>query len=113
MHYLSYIINYSTMQHHINTHLFIIPNINLEKIRHYTLKLKEKGMKPPPTSSSSSTTNLIRKARLSPYLFTLLAFILFVAVLYGQDLGCILGQFDLDVIPNRPPPTPSKFNFTC
>ncbi|XP_076944982.1 protein trichome birefringence-like 33 [Bidens hawaiensis] len=95
------------MHHHINTHLFIIPNINLEKIRHYTLKFKEKGMKPPPTSSSS-TSNLIRKARLSPYLFTLLAFILFVAVLYGQDLGCILGQFDLDIIPNRPPPTPKK-----
>ncbi|BBG98093.1 TRICHOME BIREFRINGENCE-LIKE 33 [Prunus dulcis] len=27
-----------------------------------------------------------------PYLFTLLAFILFVAVLYGEDLMCIFGQ---------------------
>ncbi|KAI7739870.1 hypothetical protein M8C21_008094 [Ambrosia artemisiifolia] len=95
------------MHHHINTHLFIIPKFHKEKLRDYTLKPKRKGMKPPPTSSSS-TSNLIRKARLSPYLFTLLAFILFVTVLYGQDLGCILGQFDLDVIPNRPLPTPKK-----
>ncbi|KAL8233766.1 hypothetical protein R6Q59_019866 [Mikania micrantha] len=64
-------------------------------------------MKPPPTSSSS-TSNLTRKPRLSPFLFTLVAFILFVTVLYSQDFGCILGQFDLDIIPNRPPPTPKK-----
>ncbi|XP_024991182.1 protein trichome birefringence-like 33 isoform X1 [Cynara cardunculus var. scolymus] len=63
-------------------------------------------MKPPPTSSSSSSSStfiLTRKPRLSPYLFTLLAFILFITILYGQDLGCILGQLDLDISPHRPP----------
>ncbi|PIN00922.1 hypothetical protein CDL12_26573 [Handroanthus impetiginosus] len=51
-------------------------------------------MKPPPSSSSSSSI-LLRKGRLSPYLFTLLAFILFVTILYGEDFTCILGgQFD-------------------
>ncbi|PRQ59517.1 putative PMR5 domain, PC-Esterase, protein trichome birefringence-like 32/46 [Rosa chinensis] len=48
-------------------------------------------MKSPPFSSSSSFS-VLRKARLSPYLFTLLAFILFVAVLYGEDLMCIFSQ---------------------
>lgn len=46
-------------------------------------------MKPPLSSSSSS---LLRKARLSPYVFTLLAFILFVAILYGEDFVCIFGE---------------------
>ncbi|XP_031379484.1 protein trichome birefringence-like 33 [Punica granatum] len=45
---------------------------------------------PPTLSSSSSSPALIRKARLSPYLFVLLAFILFVSVLYGEDFACIL-----------------------
>ncbi|KAL6131658.1 hypothetical protein ACLB2K_070032 [Fragaria x ananassa] len=53
-------------------------------------------MKSPPfsasSSSSSSSLSVLRKARLSPYLFTLLAFILFVAVLYGEDLMCIFSQ---------------------
>ncbi|TQD82552.1 hypothetical protein C1H46_031897 [Malus baccata] len=31
-------------------------------------------------------------AQLSPYLFTLFVFILFVCVLYGEDLICIFGQ---------------------
>ncbi|KAL0003432.1 hypothetical protein SO802_017213 [Lithocarpus litseifolius] len=44
----------------------------------------------PPISSSSSV--LIRKARLSPYLFTLLVFIVFVAILYGEDFMCIFSQ---------------------
>ncbi|CAL9008266.1 unnamed protein product [Prunus brigantina] len=57
-------------------------------------------MKPPPFSSSSSS--VFRKARLSPYLFTLLAFILFVAVLYGEDLMCIFGQ-QLQLSPNSDP----------
>ncbi|KAK8611039.1 hypothetical protein V6N13_131104 [Hibiscus sabdariffa] len=39
-------------------------------------------MKPPLPSSSSS---VLRKPRLSPYLFTLLIFIVFVAILYGED----------------------------
>ncbi|KAK6135749.1 hypothetical protein DH2020_030529 [Rehmannia glutinosa] len=48
-------------------------------------------MKPPPFSSSA----ILRKGRLSPYLFTLLAFILFVTILYGEDFRCIFGsQFD-------------------
>lgn len=57
-------------------------------------------MKPPPFSSPSSS--VFRKARLSPYLFTLLAFILFVAVLYGEDLMCIFGQ-QLQLSPNSDP----------
>ncbi|KAH6762825.1 TRICHOME BIREFRINGENCE-LIKE 33 [Perilla frutescens var. hirtella] len=53
-------------------------------------------MKPPPSSSpSSSSATLPRKGRLSPYIFTLLAFILFVTILYGEDFSCIFGsQFD-------------------
>lgn len=48
-------------------------------------------LKPSSLSSSSSTSSaLIRKSRLSPYLFVLLAFILFVSVLYGEDFRCIL-----------------------
>ncbi|XP_071690482.1 protein trichome birefringence-like 33 [Rutidosis leptorrhynchoides] len=66
-------------------------------------------MKPPPTfSSSSSRSNLIRKAQFSPFIFTLFVFILLATILYGQDLGCILGQVDLDIISNRPPSTPKK-----
>lgn len=53
-------------------------------------------MKPPLPSSSST---VLRKARLSPYLFTLLAFIVFVAILYGEDFMCIFGQ--LEPIPGR------------
>ncbi|KAL3630561.1 Protein trichome birefringence-like 33 [Castilleja foliolosa] len=62
-------------------------------------------MKPPPSSSpssSSAATALLRKGRLSPYLFTLLAFILFVTILYGEDLSCIFSsQFD-SPYPSRP-----------
>nr|XP_043614089.1 protein trichome birefringence-like 33 [Erigeron canadensis] len=67
-------------------------------------------MKPPPTSSSSPTSDLVRKARLSPYLFTSLAFFLFiVTTLYGRDdLNCILRQCDLDISPNQPLSTPKK-----
>ncbi|KAA8534023.1 hypothetical protein F0562_031540 [Nyssa sinensis] len=49
-------------------------------------------MKPHLSSSSSS---VLRQARLSPYVFTLLAFIVFVIVLYGEDFNCIFGQLDL------------------
>ncbi|CAI0443838.1 unnamed protein product [Linum tenue] len=50
----------------------------------------------PPSSSSSSTSLLsLRKARgLSPFLITLLAFIVFVVTLYGEDFTCLLGQLD-------------------
>ncbi|KAL3653443.1 Protein trichome birefringence-like 33 [Castilleja foliolosa] len=44
-------------------------------------------MKPPPSSSPSSSS--ARKGRLSPYLFTLLAFILFVTILYAEYFSCI------------------------
>ncbi|MED6156079.1 Protein trichome birefringence-like 33 [Stylosanthes scabra] len=47
---------------------------------------------PPSSSSSSSLLSLRGKARLSPYLFTLFLFILFVAVLYGEDFMCIFGE---------------------
>ncbi|KAL7146760.1 hypothetical protein ABFS83_06G063400 [Erythranthe nasuta] len=51
---------------------------------------------PPPPSSSSSGGGVLRKSRgLSPYLFILLAFILFVTILYGEDFSCFFGgQFD-------------------
>ncbi|KAJ7963919.1 Protein trichome birefringence-like [Quillaja saponaria] len=51
-------------------------------------------MKPPFSTSSSCPTSIliIRKPRLSPYLFTLLAFILFVTILNGEDFMCIFGQ---------------------
>ncbi|GMH04181.1 hypothetical protein Nepgr_006020 [Nepenthes gracilis] len=45
-------------------------------------------MKAPPPQSSTP----LRKARLSPYLFTFLAFIIFVALLYGEDFSCTLSQ---------------------
>lgn len=41
----------------------------------------------------SASSSLLRgKGRLSPYLFTLIAFILFVAILYGQDFMCIFDE---------------------
>ncbi|XP_031248390.1 protein trichome birefringence-like 33 [Pistacia vera] len=57
-------------------------------------------MKPPLPSSSSSNYNVLSKPRLSPYLFTLLAFIVFVVILYGEDFMCIFGQ--LEPLPGRP-----------
>ncbi|AES99651.2 putative PMR5 domain, PC-Esterase, protein trichome birefringence-like 32/46 [Medicago truncatula] len=45
-------------------------------------------MKPPFSPSSI----LRSKGRFSPYLFTLLAFILFVTILYGEDFMCIFGE---------------------
>ncbi|KAL9230226.1 hypothetical protein vseg_005606 [Gypsophila vaccaria] len=38
--------------------------------------------------SLSPVNPTVRKARLTPFVFTLLAFIIFVAVLYGQDFSC-------------------------
>ncbi|CAN0909827.1 Protein trichome birefringence-like 33 [Linum grandiflorum] len=47
------------------------------------------------SSSSSSAASPLRKARgLSPYLFTLLAFIFFVVTLYGEDFLCLLSRLD-------------------
>ncbi|KAL2317091.1 hypothetical protein Fmac_030967 [Flemingia macrophylla] len=46
-------------------------------------------MKPPFSTPSSL---LKGKGRLSPYLLTLIVFILFVSILYGQDFMCIFGQ---------------------
>ncbi|KAL4311282.1 hypothetical protein GQ457_01G044090 [Hibiscus cannabinus] len=46
------------------------------------------------TPLSSSPSVVLRKTRFSPYLFTLLAFIVFVAILYGEDFMCILGQLE-------------------
>ncbi|XP_042029623.1 protein trichome birefringence-like 33 [Salvia splendens] len=53
-------------------------------------------MKAPRPSSAA----LRRRARLSPYLFTLLAFILFVTILYGEDFSCFFGGQFYDY--NRP-----------
>ncbi|GAA0156103.1 hypothetical protein LIER_38215 [Lithospermum erythrorhizon] len=50
-------------------------------------------MKPPLSSSSPSPVSHLQqrsKARLSPYIFTFFGFIVFVVVLYGEDLSCIL-----------------------
>ncbi|KAG2730550.1 hypothetical protein I3843_01G292900 [Carya illinoinensis] len=44
-------------------------------------------MKPPLLASS-----VLRKARIFPYLVTLLSFIVFVAVLYGEDFICLFSQ---------------------
>ncbi|KAI3419502.1 PMR5N domain-containing protein [Psidium guajava] len=49
-------------------------------------------MKPLISISPSSSPSVPRKPRLSPYLFTLLAFILFVAVLYGEDFICMFNR---------------------
>lgn len=48
----------------------------------------------PSSPISLATSSIARKTRLSPYLFTLLAFILFVSVLYGEDFMCIFGQLE-------------------
>ncbi|CAF2094568.1 unnamed protein product [Brassica napus] len=67
-------------------------------------------MKPSsPTSftSSSLSPSLPRKKRLSPYLFTLLTFILFVCVLYGEDFMCIFGQLE-PTFAFQPSPKPSN-----
>ncbi|KVI04831.1 protein trichome birefringence-like 33 [Cynara cardunculus var. scolymus] len=53
---------------------------------------------------SSSTSILIRKARLSPYLFSLLAFTLFAIFLYSQDVGYL----NLSINPNPSPSTTEK-----
>ncbi|KAF3557520.1 hypothetical protein F2Q69_00017736 [Brassica cretica] len=45
-------------------------------------------------TSSSLAPSLPRKHHLSPYLFTLLIFIFFVSVLYGEDFMCIFGQLE-------------------
>ncbi|XP_015877434.3 protein trichome birefringence-like 33 [Ziziphus jujuba] len=52
-----------------------------------------KIMKSPLSISSSSSSNL-RKPRIisSPYLFSLLPFLLFVAILYGEDFMCLFGS---------------------
>lgn len=56
-------------------------------------------------TSSSLTPSLPRKHRLSPYLFTLLTFILFVCVLYGEDFMCIFSQLEPTFVlqPSRTP----------
>ncbi|KAL0740117.1 hypothetical protein Bca4012_081630 [Brassica carinata] len=58
-------------------------------------------------TSSSLAPSLPRKHRLSPYLFTLLIFIFFVSVLYGEDFMCIFGQLE-PTFSLRPTPTPEK-----
>lgn len=74
-----------------------------------------------PLFSASSSSSIFRKVRLSPYLFTLLAFIVFVTVLYGEDLVCIFSQqlepaatSDQLVVKtgeSTQPTSPSQFNF--
>ncbi|GLT78898.1 hypothetical protein SLA2020_504160 [Shorea laevis] len=49
---------------------------------------------------SSSSFSVLRKTPLSPYLFTLIAFIVFVSVLYGEDFMRHFGQLQLN--PDRP-----------
>ncbi|WMV33595.1 hypothetical protein MTR67_026980 [Solanum verrucosum] len=57
-------------------------------------------MKPPPSSSSSSS--ILRKNRLSPFLFTLLAFIVFVTILYSEDFSCIFSQLEYSSLSASP-----------
>ncbi|KNA05048.1 hypothetical protein SOVF_193950 [Spinacia oleracea] len=48
-----------------------------------------------PLSSLSPVNQMVRKARIStPFIFTVLAFIIFVAILYGQDFACTFSSFD-------------------
>ncbi|KAJ1401158.1 PMR5 N-terminal domain [Sesbania bispinosa] len=61
--------------------------LELELVNEYLMQ----NMKAP-FSPSSSSSLLRTKGRFSPYLFTLLVFILFVAILYGEDFMCIFGQ---------------------
>ncbi|KAJ4892043.1 Protein trichome birefringence-like 33 [Raphanus sativus] len=58
-------------------------------------------------TSSSLSPSLPRKTRLSPYLFTLLTFILFVCVLYGEDFMCIFSQLEPTFV-LQPSPTPGN-----
>ena len=78
----------------------IAPNLHGSYI-YNTMNIKKRNLKltnmKQPFTASSSSSSLIRKARLSPYLFTLLAFIVFVAILYGEDFVCLLGQLDPNV----------------
>ena len=54
-------------------------------------------MKASLSSSTSPVNQMVRKARIStPFIFTLLAFIIFVAILYGQDLSCTFSHFNYD-----------------
>lgn len=54
---------------------------------------------------------MLRKARLSPYLLSLLVFILFVSVLYGEDFMCMLGQqLQLDSDPGALVPRTGESN---
>lgn len=57
-------------------------------------------MKAPSFPTSSSSSSVLRKPRqVSPYLISLLAFILFVSILYGEDFMCIFGH-QLQLGPN-------------
>ncbi|XP_021769247.1 protein trichome birefringence-like 33 [Chenopodium quinoa] len=48
-----------------------------------------------PLTSSMAMNQMVRKARIStPFIFTLLAFIIFVVILYGQDFACTFSSFD-------------------
>ncbi|XP_059627936.1 protein trichome birefringence-like 33 [Cornus florida] len=70
-------------------------------LKHKKLSQKRafKQMKPPFSSSSSSSTfSLLRKVRFSHYLFTLVAFILFVTILYSEDFSCVFSS----TYPTRP-----------
>ena len=71
--------------------VFIEPNSTLEnrKVRKNTGKSTSFTAEMKPPLSSPTSSSVLRKARFSPYLFTLLAFIVFVAVLYGEDFRCI------------------------
>ncbi|TYH32822.1 hypothetical protein ES332_D13G016700v1 [Gossypium tomentosum] len=60
------------------------------------------------SSSSSSSMGVLRKPRLSPYLFTLLTFVVFITILYGEDFICIFGQ--LEPIPGRAISRPDSLN---
>ncbi|KAI3427838.1 PMR5N domain-containing protein [Psidium guajava] len=70
-------------------------------------------MKSPLSSSSpaSSSSSSLRKTRLSPYLFALLSFIVFVSILYGEDLVCIFGQ-QVQVRPSSTQPGPRTGELT-
>lgn len=56
-------------------------------------------MKAPLSSSTSSSSGILRRSRLSTYLYTLLAFIVFVAVIHGEYSIANFGRVD-PIIPS-------------
>ncbi|CAK9135835.1 unnamed protein product [Ilex paraguariensis] len=51
----------------------------------------------PSSSSSSPSTSPLRRTPFSTYLFALLSFVVFLTVLYSEDLSCLFGHLGFDI----------------